>query len=400
MKKNTKSQVRILVMGGRFTPHLLGIVAEPPDIVEMIISKDTLERLLEPALNTLKAISSLQVFDTPEIIDAYDIRKAREACRKVAGRHPGAEITFDATSAPKIPGYAAMDIARELNYRLIYVDSSNGKIITLAPVTEETDTNIQIDLQEYVRCFGRRLEQTFDPQKLSVTLKSAAETSTFLAGGNRAAVEALEILRISGQGKGKRTIPFKKTKPVSQSALSVLQHIAESGLILNLKQAEDGRVSYTIEKEHDYKFLEGDWLEFYTYLQAQTCKNENKIPLFNDVNMSVEIPSNGARKEIDVACMTRGQLLLISCKAGAKPFRTEYLDELRAVSDLVGGDFATRIFVTSSSSPAEKSNFYKDYFKFLQQANDRKINVVTGEKLIQLGAILKKEAADPTYKRV
>lgn len=401
MKNSKKPKVRILVMGGRFAPHLLGIVAEPPDIVEMIISKDTQAKLLEPARDTLKHIAGLQISDKPLAISAYNLREAREACRKIVNQYPVAEITFDATSAPKIPGYAAMDIARELDHRLIYVDSSNGRIITLAPVTDESDVDIRIDLESYLRCFGRRSELTFDPQQLSVSPATAGEAATYLAQGNETAVQALEILRKSGQGKGKRTIPFKKTKPVSAPVFSVLQGVANFGLIRNLQQAEDGRVSYTIENEHDYKFLEGNWLEFYVYLQAQDCREENKEPLFNDVKMSVEIPSNGARKEIDVACMVHGQLLLVSCKAGSKPFRTEYLDELRAVSDLVGGDFTTRIFVTNALPPEENKNqLFDTYDKFLQQAKDRKTVVVTGDKLCQISTILKKEALDPEFRRI
>lgn len=394
-------KVRILIMGGRFAPHFLGVVADPPELVEMIVSRDTSEQQIESARKALQAISGLQLSNPPLRIDAYDIQSARVACRKIASKYIGANITFDVTSAPKIPSFAAMDIAREMNQRLIYIDSNNGKIITLAPLTNETDVRIQIKLKDYLRCFGRRPELTFNLQKLSISEEIAVKAAEFLAYENEAALEALEVLRRSGQGKGKRTIPFEKTRPVSPSAFSVLQHICQLGLIKNLQQDEKGRVRYTIQNDHDFKFLEGAWLELFVYCQANAMIDENQQPFFNDVKMSVEIPSNGARKEIDVACMFRGQLLLSSCKTGIKAIQTKHLDELRAVSDLVGGDFTTRLFITSQLPPKkENGDQLKKYQIFLEQAKERKIVVVTGDMLCQIQQILKKEAINPTYSRI
>ncbi|MDZ7360741.1 MAG: DUF1887 family CARF protein [candidate division KSB1 bacterium] len=391
--------VRVLVIGGRFAPHLLGIVAEPPDVVEFIVSQDNPGQG-KLAKEALQPFVNLQISDDPLFINAYDLQQGREACREIAARHPKAVITFDVTSAPKIPSFAALDVARELSQRLIFVDSSNGKIRNVVPENQATTLEIRVDLEQYLRCYGRRAEETFAPHALSISYEKACEAADYLGKGDAIVVETLANLRSWSQGKDKRTIPFQKTKPVTPPSYAVLQRLAELGLIKALQQDAEGRISYQLTCDHDYKFLDGKWLEFFVYLQVKACSDHAGAPLFNDVRMSVEIPSNGARKEIDVACMFHGQLILCSCKT-AHPFRTEYLDELRAVSDLVGGDFTTRLFVTNilptTESDVEK---YGNYDKFLQQAHDRKIIVVAGDRLGDIGAILKQAATNPKYARI
>jgi len=56
--------------------------------------------------------------------------------------------------------------------------------------------------------------------------------------------------------------------------------------------------------------------------------------------------------------------------------------------------------VTNVHPPDEKSGGWQDYQSFLQQARDREIVVVTGDRLTDIGAILKREAKRPTYWRV
>ncbi|MCI0692471.1 DUF1887 family CARF protein [candidate division KSB1 bacterium] len=392
-------KVRILVIGGRFAPHLLGIIAAPPDAVELIVSRDNPGQA-KLAKETLGSFAHLQLTGKPVFIGAYDLQQAREACRAVAARHAGAEITFDVTSAPKIPSFAALDVARELNQSLIFVDSSNAKIRNVVPENQATAIDIRVDLEQYLRCYGRRLVETFDSQSLSIAYENACAAADYLATGGEAVVETLANLRSWSHGKGKRIIPFQKTGQVTPASFAVWQKISELGLLEALQQDAEGRVSYQLAREHDYKFLEGKWLELFICQQAKSCSTHAGVPLFQDVRMNVEIPCNGASKEIDAACMFHGQLILCSCKT-ARPFRTEYLDELRAVSDLVGGDFTTRLFVTNVLPPAQNDNKrIGHYLSFLQQAEARKIVVVAGDQLGHIGEILKQQATKPKYARI
>jgi len=390
-------RVTVLVLGGRLTPNLVGILALRPAAVEFIISKDTPTRY-EEIYEVLQQVADLDRSAEPHYLSAYDFITNRDICLAVAQRHPEDEIIFDISSAPKIMGFAAYEVARFLHQRAVIVDTANGRLIDLVPPSA-APVPIEIDLAQYLACYGRRPELTFDFKKLSVSQQQAIDAASYLATAGPAAVEALDRLRSWSQGKGKRTIPFKKTQPLSAEAREVLRQLESFGLIANLEEQSDGRVQYTIPTDMDWKYLEGTWLEIYVWHQVLQCQDEQGQPMFrgSQVGLSFEIPSDGARKQIDVGYVYHGQMIHVSCKTGSKPFKTQYLDELRAVSSLIGGRFTSRLFVTNAFPPSDTDT---DYTRFLDQAKDRETVVVTGNELPRIKEILKKQALQPTYPRI
>ncbi len=390
-------RVTVLVLGGRLTPNLVGILTLKPMVVEFIVSKDTPTRYTE-ICEVLEQFTELDHSAAPRYLSAYDFVANRDACLTIAQNYTDAEVIFDISSAPKVMGFAAYEVARFLNCRAVIVDTANGRLIDLVPPSTAA-VPIEVDMAQYLACYGRRPEPTFDFERLSVPRERAIEAASYLATGGSAAVEAMDKLRSWSQGKGKRTIPFNKTQPLSPEAREVLKRLEFFGLIANLQEQPDGRVQYTIQNEMDWKFLDGTWLEVYVWHQVLQCQDDQEQPMFkeNQVGLSFEIPSDGARKEIDVGYVYHGQMIHASCKTGSRPFRTEYLDEIRAVSSLIGGRFTSRLFITNALPPPETD---PDYARFLAQAKDREIVIVTGKELPEVGAILKKQALQPVYPRI
>jgi len=390
-------RVSIILLGGRLTPNLVGILALRPVAVEFIVSQDTPNRYRE-LHGILVDFAELDCSGAPRYLSAYDFAASRDACLAVAQRHTDAEIIFDISSAPKIMGFAAYEVARFLHQRAIIVDTTNGRLIDLFPPSA-SPVPIDIDLSQYLACYGRRPESAFEFGKLSVSQQQAIDAASYLATAGTSAVEAMDRLRSWSQGKGKRTIPFGRTQPLSSRARGVLRQLESFGLIANLQEQRDGRVQYTILTDMDWKYLEGTWLEVYVWYQALQCRDEQGQPMFqqSQVGLSFEIPSDGARKEVDVGYVYHGQLVHVSCKTGVRPFRTQYLDELSAVSGLIGGRFTSRIFVTNAF-PSSRTDPAFDRFR--AQAEDREIVVVTGKDLPEVGRILKQEALRPTYRRI
>ncbi len=390
-------RVTVLVLGGRLTPNLVGILTLKPMAVEFIVSEDTRPRYTE-ICEVLEQFAKLGYSAAPQYLPAYDFVANRDACLEIAQKYADVEVVFDVSSAPKVMGFAAYEVARFLNCRAVIVDTANGRLIDLVPPST-TAVPIEITLEQYLACYGRRPEPTFDFERLSVSREQAIETASYLATAGRAAVKVMDKLRSWSQGKGKRTIPFSKTQPLLSEERDVLRRLESFGLIANLQERPDGRVQYIIQNEMDWKFLEGTWLEVYVWYQVLQCQDDQGQPMFkeNQVGLSFEIPSDGARKEIDVGYVYHGQMIHASCKTGSKPFRTQYLDEIRAVSSLIGGRFTSRLFITNAFPPSEEA---PDYERFLAQAKDRGIVIVTGKELPEVGAILKKQALCPNYSRI
>ncbi len=390
-------RVTVLILGGRLTPNLVGILALQPNAVEFVVSQDTKGRY-EEICEVLRQFVDVKHLGEPRYLSAYDLVANRNACLAIGQTYPDAEVIFDPTSAPKVMGFAAYEVARFLHQRAVIVDTANGRIIDLVPPTAAT-IPITISLEQYLACYGRRPVPTFDFDKLSISRQQAIEAAHYLGTGGLEIVEALARLRSWSQGKGKRTIPFKKTKPLSVELRGVLQRLETFGLIANLQERDDGRVRYTILNDADWKYLDGTWLEVFVWDQARRCQDNQGNPLLQEqeLGFSFEIPSEGARKEIDVGCVYHGQFIHASCKTEANPFKTRYLDELRAVSSLVGGRFTSRLFVTNAFPPPEGD---PDYAKFLAQAKDREIVIVSGKELPDVAAVLRQQTLHPQYWRI
>jgi len=392
-------KVRILVVGGRFMPHQIGIAAESPDVVACIASPDTKQQT-ETAFSSLKGLSNLQVIEPIEYVRPYNLKEARSKCEQMAKRFPRAEITFDVTSAPKIPSFAALKTAQKLGCRVIVVNSSDGRIINVEPESLDTDFDIQLTLDQYLGCFGRRAVEKFDPKKLSIPESQALEAAKFLGDGDPVKSGVLSCIRQWSQGKGKRTIPLSKTKAIPNDYFTVFKKIEALGLVDRVERNAAGRLSFQLANDFDFDFLKGKWLELLVLNTARSLCDDSGTRIFEAACMSVEIPSNEEKKEIDVACVSRGRLLLFSCKT-SNPFRTANLDQLRAVSDLVGGDFTTRIFVTNEFAPHEdKKDERKNFREFQEHAHAHKIVVLCGDQLPNLSTIIKKEMLRPTYRRI
>ncbi|MGB3220988.1 MAG: DUF1887 family CARF protein [Anaerolineae bacterium] len=167
---------------------------------------------------------------------------------------------------------------------------------------------------------------------------------------------------------------------------------------------KNSHFSFILRSDADFEFLKGTWLEVFVWNEARNQRTKQGLPVFDDVKFNFEIPADasGARKEIDVGLMVGGQMIHCSCKAGSKGiWSTDHLDELRAVSSLMGGRFCSRLFITSKKSPVQGDSDWKDYQFFQKQAADRLIVVITGDKLLQVGTCLTIEAGNrPTYPRI
>ncbi|RLC73912.1 MAG: hypothetical protein DRI61_17575, partial [Chloroflexi bacterium] len=314
--------------------------------------------------------------------------------------HQGAEIIINVTCATKVMAIAAYEAARQKNCSAIYVDTAHGRFLNLTSPGEQA-IPIRIGLRDYLSFYGRQPQKSFEFKNLSVSKDKAIEVANYLANAGVNALNTLIWMRKYSPGKGRRTIRAKCKRPLESNQWEVLCQLNKLGLISNLQKISETEISYLIARDHDWKFLDGTWLEVYVWHQAEKCIDEEGGPLFDECDFSIEIlGKGGAKKEIDVGCIYRGQLIHCSCKSGQNPFKTRYLDELRAISSLIGGRFCTRLFITNVPRPSENSPGWKDFQSFLQQAKDREIVVVTGEELLNIGAILKREAKKPTFWRV
>lgn len=392
-----EAPVLILTTGGRSTPAILGALTLQPRAVEFINSQDELYREDE----IRKALPSAMVLSDAGIaVPAFDMQKTYEACQTLIARYEHGPFVVNLSSGTKVMALGAYEFAKDQHIPAHYVDTRGKQILDLVTHTEHALN--ALDVKSYLGCFGRGFLSKFDAEMLSVTVEQAIQAAQKIVEWGDKGQVVLEYIRVNGKGSdAPRTRRIKHYEPTADEE-QVWRYFVASGLIGEIL-VEPNIFKFTIQQHADYAFLEGGWLEIYCWdsIRHQLINDQ---PLFDDIQLSFEIPSDqhGARKEIDVAAMYENQIILGSCKAGSnKIWSTEHLDELSAVSSLLGGRFCSRIFITSKCPPpAEQRDSYQEYQRFCHQAKDREIVVVHGENLHEIGAIFAQQAKRPTFWRV
>ncbi len=389
----TAKRVMVLLIGGRLTPNFIGVLGYDPNVIECIVSQDEKQKYQD----VLDVLPSFGLSRQPEfLVDAYDFNATLNACEQILARYINAEVIFNVTGGTKVMGIAAYQTAKKHDCKAIYVDTSHARFLNMTQFNEEP-VPFTLNITKYLNFFQRSPVRTFDFKTLSISQSQALCIADHLACAGIATAEMMVLLRTNGGGK-KGTHALKLKNDLSQEQWELFESLQQFGLISGLQRSSN-EIRYTIANNQDWQFINGTWLEVYVYEQAEQLRNEG---VFSDCEMSLEIPGlSGARKEMDVACLYLGQMLHCSCKTENKPFNTRHLDELRAVSSLIGGRYCSRLFITNVFAPTDmSSNEGQSYQTFLQQAKDREIVVVTGDQLTNIKAVLRKEAEKPTYWRV
>jgi hypothetical protein len=392
-------RIMVILLGGRLTPNFIGILAYRPDMVECVVSEDEQSKW-DDVVNLLSSIPHIQLASQPHVVPAYEMQATIHACQTIIECYPGASLIFNVTGATKVMGIAAYEVAKQNMLPAIYLDTTRGRFLNLTQLSDEA-VPIQIGLADYLSFYGRQPSLKFNFDNLSLSKERAIEASILLASSGSAAREAITLLRQQNRGKGKRTVSISLNPLLQPEVWQIVEQLNRLGLIINLTQNSEANFSCTIPDDANWNYLDGTWLEVFVWNQANQLQSEEQEVLFEECAFSFEIPGvEGVKKEIDVGCIYQGQFIHCSCKSEKSPFKTSYLDEIRAVSSLVGDRFCSRLFITNAYSPDKNSGGWYDYQNFLQQAKDRQIVVVTGLELPNIAEILKKEAEKPTYWRI
>lgn len=392
-----RRRVRVLVLGGRLTPSLVGVLSDPPDSIEFIVSSDTPTRESEARAVLAEPMRGRLPLSPLPLVRAFDWKSCADTCCEAVARHPGAELVFDVTTAPKVMGFAAYEFAKANEHDVLIVDTANRRFISLR-TRQSWPVQFPQTVQAYLKLFGRTYQPGggFRIDGMSMSEKDASEAARLLALQGRVAQGLLNKVRplLSG-GRG--------SPALTDGEYEILIALGNAGLIKDVARQSDGGVlCRATDNPHDRGFLTGHWLELFVRDEARSVRENTGRVIFDDCQSSFEMPEPGrVPRELDVGCLYRGQLIVCSCKTG-DTFQARQLDELNGVAELVGGRFVSRVYVTNVSAPTEDDDRerQKQYRRFCDHAQQQQVVVVAGDELRLIGEKLAQEAFDPTYPRI
>jgi hypothetical protein len=370
-------------------PVYVGLFHLKPHVVEFVASRDepaeTVERV---RANTRSILPGAVVADRWYTVDAYRVEGAEEACQDIVARHPASDVVFNITGGSKMMAIGAYLAALSGGADAIYIDTAHSTVHSLLR-GHAGEVELRLSFEQYARCCEREVPRHKPLTGMSVSEQKALEAAHYLATLSPEEDEVLAQVRASTQGAA----PLACSISRSPAAERVLRALEEYGIVKDVGVAQED-ISFEIHTDGDMRFVKGAWLELFVWDQARRLVGAGRQPLFDECVYSVELPAGDAVKEVDVACMYRAQLVWSSCKTGRKPFQTAYLDEVRAVSDLLGGRFCTPLFVAAAYLRGRDEEA-----SFRDQARQREIVVVSREDFPRVGDILRKQALNPDFPR-
>lgn len=146
--------IQVMLVGGRQTPNVTGVMRFRPSQVVLIVSKDEREKK-NILLDSLRNIESFNPPDEEDIIevDAYDFQENLAAIRGICGKYHNKKIQFNLTGSTKVMALAAYEIAREEGIASFYV--AGNRILWLAGEGHKVVEPINLKIEQYLKIFGR-----------------------------------------------------------------------------------------------------------------------------------------------------------------------------------------------------------------------------------------------------
>lgn len=388
-----KKRALLLLIGGRQVPNVLTAQYLRPDIIVPIASREAMHQggdwdKVEPALRKICP----EGLRPPLVVDAFAAADSYMACLGSLMEHRDAEWFVNITCGSKIMGFGVYDASLPMNLpmpvSIWYLDTATRRVVTLKGSPPESDL-FSMTVAEYFGSYGRQ-----------VTVKSPTEAQVafadLLARNPREAMTLAESAR-NAEDKGDHFRCFAPSKNLNR----ILKAARAAGFIDNFKIFNDrirfrGTISSTEchlttpKWELFCKFVNGTWLEVFAWWAA------SESGAFDDIQCGVEIQNQKVSNELDLAATSSASLLIAECKTGDQDFKKMrdglHIEKLHSIADMIGGNFVHKVFITSRRTPSAEKSEFKHFVSFKEQAAARQVVVVTGENLLKLPEILRRES--------
>ena len=386
-------KVMLVLIGGRSAvPPVAGVLQFLNDIdkIKFLLCQDKEEQYLQykkSVENVIKQKRQDLVFNESDVITVNpnnfdEVYLAVEnLCQDVE------DLKYvNLTSVPQTMAISVYSYVQEKykNVLAFSVNTNQSQIIPLVFGKQPVPFNKRLTVENYINMYGFNIFQKNQKYENNNDLENLVK---YIVDNIEPSGLILSLIRSLA---GEDIKPPKRLK-ISEKELSKLQISSEHlesffkkleyfSIINNVEISNTG-ISLMLETKENYAFLKGEWLEIFAYYAAKKCN-------FDSVEIGVEI--DNYRGEVDVFCLNNANAMICECKTGKK-LDSDYLSILNSKAGKLGKDYCVKLFITSEYELDEK---------FINQAENNKVVVVSGKELINLTEILAKQMQYPTYPRL
>jgi Card1-like, endonuclease domain len=349
-------KAQLILVGGRPMPNMLTILHDKPDIIVAITSQDKeeerpyLKSAIRELLKETKPDCNLAALDEEQyIVDAFNLNQIRAACERALQNHPNIENwLFNITGATTIMSIGAYEVANKHPQKVKwwYLDTGHSNVVTVSG-SKQNKQLFETTVEQYIPACYCSLENG-DLEAYRTTHETQWLAFAQYLGRNPQQVALLkdilktiqDINRIEKRTIDANTSQSYNLKGLSRETIMMLEKAEGTGILSNWFKGDSA--CHFLLLEPQYKFLDGTWLEVYTYKEVE------QAGIFSNYVWGKKIRDRYGRKnQLDVAMMYKAKLFIVECKTGYDAFKSGTLQTLESVANALGRNFVTRILVTS-----------------------------------------------------
>lgn len=394
-------KLQISIATKQLLANLLPLLADPPDLLWLLVSDDMYQAANEflrytqklTALSNMKVELKTGLPDSPfNAIEEFGLELATQLDQQYADWVK----TYNITGGTKLMAVALTSIFTEAGFNQIYIDTVNNRIEQIFPKRDRFPLPDLLNTKTYLEAHDMtwRKAQSDDSAWFNDALLREAATFNF-AKAVAKTEGAGDFLSVLNQ---QLALALNKHKQLEQPQIDlrfipvafqdVFASLADADFIDY--QREEKRIYLRSEASHRY--LSGAWLEEYFYLVAQRAS-------LTDFHSGIAITDNydnydtkkNIRNELDGVATYGNRVLLVECKTSSfgkdqtKDGNIVY--KLDSIAHQVGGIFFTPLLL--SAQPLDNTTSANRNVYTTARANAADIQVVAGKDLLKLEPAMK-----------
>jgi hypothetical protein len=338
------AHTQVCIVSDQPIPNLITPKQGVPKHVDRVILLRSPEMKVQGARLAALFTSWGKTVKTQEMA-AYDLDKAIEVCDAVAAE-AGDDCSLNITGGTKVQTVAAFQVFYTQSKPIVYVDTQDNKILSIAPQAEPQPILAQIKAKDYLAAYG-------------FTLNSATGTAS------RETESRGELRRL-----------LLRAALENERSLGALN----DSLARGIREERDGLVRFTLKDDHaaalddllvrsgvrragpEYilgqemaAYLNGLWVEEHAFLAALTLKGRGLIQeCWMNAKGEWDLQRAPPQNEFDLVLARGARLYIVECKSldpnrreGGEGILREHLYKLDSLGDRALGLFGKKMMLSA-----------------------------------------------------
>jgi len=294
-------------------------------------------------------------------VPPFDYDANERACRDILTQADYKNVYFNVTGGTKVMALAAFAVASQDGEKVIYLDTEGDRILTLSPTKAATPVTVRVDVETFLNAHGLFIDRT--GRALVFMEREGLEKLVIDMGRRAVSIDGLLNKIKNFYDRNDFTTPinfyFDRDAVHKGNQRNLLEEFVNLNLIKNYQTVGDYSAKFQVVNDTVIReFLCGDWIELYTYLQAQNSGVDDCL-----VSVYVKDERYEVSNEIDVLFTKDNHLGVCSCKTRREAriegeLYSEHIAAYETISRTLGGIF-TKVFLISSEEIPESSGTYQ-----------------------------------------